>query len=273
MHFLLEQDFISVFQFRWKLLQLAVDERYKLLSDYGRDGGLGLLTASVESPWERATTANKVPYYIKSVSLSVHGIFLSNFYSLLYKFVYSHEQESTHWDHPKMLELMSSLSELNEIKFSAYRTAMKLRAVQKKLCCMSNHLFNFFQITFIFPFKMSTFFLYFAVDSIPLAAALEAFDNHGLRAQNDKLLDVPDMVTVLRSMYEKSTEKSERLNLPLVLDLAVNWLLNVYDSQRTGQIRVLSFKVGIVLLCKGHLEEKYRCMYPIIMYNLVVTMF
>lgn len=54
---------------RWKLLQLGVDERYKLLSDYGRDGGpgLGLLSASVESPWERATTANKVPYYIKYV--------------------------------------------------------------------------------------------------------------------------------------------------------------------------------------------------------------
>lgn len=99
------------------------------------------------------------------------------------------------------------------------------------------------------------------MDLIPLSAALEAFDNHGLRAQNDKLLDVSDMVTVLRSMYEKSSEKSERLNLPLVLDLVVNWLLNVYDSQRTGQIRVLSFKVGIVLLSKGHLEEKYRCEY------------
>lgn len=34
-------------------------------------------------------------------------------------------------------------------------------------------------------------------------------------------------------------------------------------SQRTGQIRVLSFKVGLVVLCKGHLEEKYRCEYRI----------
>lgn len=34
-------------------------------------------------------------------------------------------------------------------------------------------------------------------------------------------------------------------------------------SQRTGQIRVLSFKVGLVLLCKGHLEEKYRCEYDV----------
>lgn len=97
------------------------------------------------------------------------------------------------------------------------------------------------------------------MDRIPLTGALEAFDNHGLRAQNDKLLDVADMATVLRSMYDKTTEKNDKFNLPLVLDLVVNWLLNVYDSQRTGQIRVLSFKVGIVLLCKGHLEEKYRC--------------
>lgn len=97
------------------------------------------------------------------------------------------------------------------------------------------------------------------MDLVPLTTAVEVFDSHGLRAQNDKLLDVPDMVTVLRSMYEKITEKTDRMNLPLVLDLIINWLLNVYDSQRTGQIRVLSFKVGIVLLCKGHLEEKYRC--------------
>jgi len=46
---------------------------------------------------------------------------------------FSHDLETTHWDHPQMLELMASLSQLNEIRFSAYRTAMKLRAVQKKL--------------------------------------------------------------------------------------------------------------------------------------------
>lgn len=36
------------------------------------------------------------------------------------------------------------------------------------------------------------------------------------------------------------------------------------SSQRTGQIRVLSFKVGLVLLCKGHLEEKYRYLFRLI---------
>lgn len=55
-----------------------------------------------------------------------------------------------------------------------------------------------------------------------------------------------------------AAENPSLVNVPLCLDLSINWLLNVYDSQRTGQIRVLSFKVGLVLLCKGHLEEKYR---------------
>lgn len=46
---------------------------------------------------------------------------------------YSHERETTHWDHPEMIELMKSLADLNEVRFSAYRTALKLRSVQKRL--------------------------------------------------------------------------------------------------------------------------------------------
>lgn len=33
-----------------------------------------------------------------------------------------------------MIELMNSLADLNEVRFSAYRTALKLRTVQKALC-------------------------------------------------------------------------------------------------------------------------------------------
>ncbi|XP_026673757.1 dystrophin, isoforms A/C/F/G/H isoform X3 [Ceratina calcarata] len=202
---------------RWKVLQMAVDERYKLLSGFGKDGSTpgsqAFLASSVERPWERALTPAKVPYYI------------------------NHESETTHWDHPKMIELMSSLADLNEVRFSAYRTAMKLRTVQKRLC----------------------------LDMLSLSTALEQFDSHGLRAQNDKLIDIPDMVTVLTSLYEViTTDNPTQVSVPLCIDLAINWLLNVYDSQRTGQIRVLSFKVGLVLLCKGHLEEKYRYLFRLI---------
>jgi len=41
-----------------------------------------------------------------------------------------------------MNELMNSLSDLNEVRFSAYRTAMKLRTVQKRLCCKYSIRFN-----------------------------------------------------------------------------------------------------------------------------------
>ncbi|XP_046399576.1 dystrophin, isoforms A/C/F/G/H-like isoform X9 [Ischnura elegans] len=202
---------------RWKALQVSVDERYRQLTDFGKEGGAApshaFLSASVEHPWERATTPNKVPYYI------------------------NHQAETTHWDHPKMIELVNSLADLNEVRFSAYRTAMKLRTVQKRLC----------------------------LDLLQLSAAQDSFDSHGLRAQNDKLIDVTDMVTVLSSLYEAIAAESPSLvDLPLCLDLCLNWLLNVYDSQRTGQIRVLSFKVGLVLLCKGHLEEKYRYLFRLI---------
>ncbi|XP_011876760.1 PREDICTED: dystrophin-like isoform X11 [Vollenhovia emeryi] len=206
---------------RWKVLQVAVDERYKLLSGFGKDGSTpgsqAFLASSVEPPWERALTPAKVPYYI------------------------NHHLETTHWDHPKMIELMSSLADLNEVRFSAYRTAMKLRTVQKRLC----------------------------LDMLGLSTALEQFDSHGLRAQNDKLIDIPDMVTVLTSLYEViAADNPTQVSVPLCIDLAINWLLNVYDrytnNQRTGQIRVLSFKVGLVLLCKGHLEEKYRYLFRLI---------
>lgn len=74
---------------------------------------------------------------------------------------------------------------------------------------------------------------------------MEAFDAHGLRGQNDKLLDVGDMVTVLFSLYETIAASNPNpgngagggngatggnpVNVPLCLDLALNWLLNVYD--------------------------------------------
>ena len=48
---------------------------------------------------------------------------------------FSHQTETTHWDHPDMVLLFKSLTRFNSVRFSAYRTAMKLRQVQKKLGC------------------------------------------------------------------------------------------------------------------------------------------
>lgn len=68
------------------------------------------------------------------------------------------------------------------------------------------------------------------VDKLELNTAIDTFDAHGLRAQNDKVIDIPDMVTVLRSLYEVVvTAYPGEIRLPLVIDLCLNWILNVYD--------------------------------------------
>nr|XP_045599746.1 uncharacterized protein LOC123759043 isoform X1 [Procambarus clarkii] len=200
---------------RWKTLETTVNDRWRQVAGRSREVTPltpAQLASSVSPPWERATTSNKVPYYI------------------------NHDQESTHWDHPIMMDLLDSLTEFNHIKFSAYRTATKLRMLQKKL----------------------------ALDRAKMQMATDIFDEHGLRGQNDRLIDVGDMVVVLSALYANISADHPDVNTTLAMDLCLNWLLNVYDSQRTGQMRVLSFKIGLVCLCRGHLEEKYRYMFRLI---------
>ena len=42
----------------------------------------------------------------------------------------------------------------------------------------------------------------FSVHLLSLNVAIEAFDAHGLRGQNERMLDVGDIVTILGSLYE-----------------------------------------------------------------------
>ncbi|XP_072558788.1 utrophin isoform X5 [Paramormyrops kingsleyae] len=197
---------------RWKLLEAAVEERLKQLQEAHRDFGPAsqhFLSTSVQLPWQRAVSQNKVPYYI------------------------NHQTQTTCWDHPKMTELFHSLGDLNNVRFSAYRTAMKIRRLQKALC----------------------------LDLLELSVAQEVFDQHQL-AQNNQLLNVPDVINCLTTMYDGLEQKHKDLvNVPLCVDMCLNWLLNVYDTGRSGKIRALSMKIGLLSLCKGHLEEKYKYLF------------
>ena len=159
------------------------------------------LSVATDEPFERAILPdNHVPYYI------------------------NHAGEVTQWDHPILSQLMASLIELNEIKFSAYRTGLKLKVVQK----------------------------YLSLNTVPLDLLVETFDRFGLRAQNDKLLSVPEIISCLQSIFEtvssvgrsnstsstssssrkNSTESnnSQSINIPLAIDLSLNWILNLYDT-------------------------------------------
>jgi dystrophin len=64
-----------------------------------------------------------------------------------------------------------------------------------------------------------------------MTVASEVFDSHGLRAQNDKLMNVIEIINCCQSMYERIAEEHANLvNVPLCIDLVLNWLLNVYDT-------------------------------------------
>ncbi|KAM9327399.1 dystrophin isoform 2-T2 [Pholidichthys leucotaenia] len=204
---------------RWRLLQISIKEHLKQLTDAHRD--FGLLHGSVESPFEQGISPNNVPYYIKEKDgpdLMTDAL---------------HQTQTTCWDHPKMAELYQSLADLNNVRFSAYRTAMKLRRLQKALC----------------------------LDLLSMPTACEVFDQHSLK-QNEQLLDISQLVTCLTSLYQRLEQSHSHLvNVPLCVDMCLNWLLNVYDTGRTGKIRTLSFKTGIISLCKAHLEDKYRFLF------------
>ncbi|XP_006891741.1 PREDICTED: utrophin [Elephantulus edwardii] len=197
---------------RWKILQVSVDERLVQLQEAHRDFGPSsqhFLSTSVQLPWQRSISHNKVPYYI------------------------NHQTQTTCWDHPKMTELFQSLADLNNVRFSAYRTAIKIRRLQKALC----------------------------LDLLELNTTNEVFKQHKLN-QNDQLLTVPDVINCLTTTYDglEQTHK-DLVNVPLCVDMCLNWLLNVYDTGRTGKIRVQSLKIGLMSLSKGLLEEKYRYLF------------
>ena len=148
-----------------------------------------------------------------------------------------HENETTQWDHPDFVAMLETVSAMNTVKFSAYRMALKLRKVQQRLC----------------------------LDLLDIASAVVCFDSHGLTSDKDDLtICVPEMVTVLTSIYETLHQcEPEDISVPLCVDLALNWILNVYDSQRQGFVRVISFKLAVVLLSRGPLMEKYSVMFSL----------
>ncbi|XP_030644461.1 utrophin-like [Chanos chanos] len=167
------------------------------------------LCASVQPPWQRAVSHSEVPYYI------------------------NHEKQTTSWDHPKMTQLFQSMADLSHVHFSAYRTAMKSRRLQKALC----------------------------LDLLDLSTAQGIFDLHNL-TQNARMLEIPEIINCLYTVYTVLKQiHPDLVNVPECLDLCLNWLLNVYDPGRSGKVQVLSMKVGLLSLSKGHLGDKYKYLF------------
>eukprot|EP00794_Sanderia_malayensis_P000391 gene391-1025_t len=187
----------------------AIEE---LLSEYDVTGS-GELAGSVAAPWERSMAVNKVPYYI------------------------NHDTKTTQWDHPKMTSIYQTLTELNDVKFAAYRTAMKLRCIQKA-CCLD------------------------LVNLDVIKRSLESNDVLSSLGDKAAVVDTAQIVNVLVASFEKAEHRNS-INLPQCVDLTLNWLLNVFDSARFGKIRCISLAVALLLLCRGSLDEKWKCIFRV----------
>ena len=69
-----------------------------------------------------------------------------------------------------------------------------------------------------------------AVDLLNMNNAIDALDQHQLRGENDRVIDVSDVLNCLMTMFEGIAEDHHDLvNVPLCVDLVLNWILNVYD--------------------------------------------
>uniref|UniRef100_H2YGZ1 ZZ-type domain-containing protein n=1 Tax=Ciona savignyi TaxID=51511 RepID=H2YGZ1_CIOSA len=140
---------------------------------------------------------------------------------------------------PKMVELMESMLDLNDVRFAAYRTAMKLQRLQKALC----------------------------LDLLTLDTAVQSFSQHGLSLDFDSLhtkewVNVLEIITCLTTLYDAIEKEHKSLvNVPLCVDMCLNWLLNVYDTKRSSKISARSFIVGIISLCSSDIEGKYNAVF------------
>ncbi|CAH3036381.1 unnamed protein product [Porites lobata] len=170
------------------------------------------MTGILTDGWERSETTNGVPYYI------------------------DHETERTHWDHPDMISLLEEIESLNNIKYAAYRTAMKLRAIQKKT----------------------------QLYMVGLHAIKSTFDGNGIKdGFVDGNLSVEELMTIITAVFENQSgvRGTNRIDVSLASELVLNWILNVYDPGRLGYVPILSFKIGLVVMCSEKVQEKYRYLF------------
>ncbi len=69
----------------------------------------------------------------------------------------------------------------------------------------------------------------FLVDLLKLSSVVDVFREQELQ-HAEHIMDVVEVIHALTSLYEKlEEERSVLINIPLCVDMCLNWLLNVYD--------------------------------------------
>ncbi|KAF5301319.1 hypothetical protein FQA39_LY10717 [Lamprigera yunnana] len=138
-------------------------------------------------------------------------------------------------DHRLALVHEMSAHNFDLIRFASYRTATKLRFIQKKVSLHAVDIWN----------------------------VIEAFREQGLHAMDPTSeLSVARLETLLCSLYHslnKRAPPTQQTHVDVCSSLLLNWLLAAYATvDNVGKIRVFSIKVALATLCAGKLMDKLR---------------
>ncbi|XP_026728253.1 dystrobrevin beta-like isoform X2 [Trichoplusia ni] len=134
-------------------------------------------------------------------------------------------------------QLLQEMREQNFdlIRFASYRTACKLRYVQKK-CNL--HVIDIWNV-------------------------IEAFRENALNTlEPTACVNVTRLETLVSSLYHNLNKRlppAHQVSVEACSALLLNWLLSAYSTgENVGKIRVFSIKVALATMCAGKLMDKLR---------------
>ncbi|XP_063218074.1 dystrobrevin beta-like [Bacillus rossius redtenbacheri] len=134
------------------------------------------------------------------------------------------------------LQMMQEMRAQNfdMIRFASYRTACKLRFVQKKVNLHALDIWN----------------------------VIEAFRENGLNTLEPQAeVGVSRLETLVSSLYHSLNKRlppAQLVRVEACSGLLLNWLLSAYCVENLGKIRVFSIKVALATMCAGKLMDKLR---------------
>ena len=133
--------------------------------------------------------------------------------------------------------LYDALKKHDDIRFATYRTAAKLRYIQRKAFLHHIDIWNM----------------------------IEAFRENGLNTlEPGTLVNRSRLETLLASLYSNLNKRlppGQSIDIEKTSCMLSTWLMFTYCSDDSGRLRVFSVKIAMAVLSCGKLMDKFRYMF------------
>lgn len=175
------------------------------------------------------------------------------------------------------------LQTFDGIRFASYRTASKLRYIQKSTNRELANKTYFFCVFFFLSLSplahirwalshsntvlylthLINICLLFLVHLVDIWNVIEAFRENGLNTMEPQSdVSVARLETLVSSLYHNLNKRLttvQQVPVDSKASLLLNWLIAAYSHDNSGKMRVFSIKVALATMCAGKLVDKLRC--------------